>query len=152
MMLVTANVPASFVGAPYVSRAHMLYNSEGQEPAPTLAGPCVNGRCFPGSNAFHPHVLLLHDGKLNTLGKDTEWLEDPKVFGNYNVAYVSSGSSQRGNPAGGRWRGRVGRCLFRSVQQQLIGVHGNYSRFGENVVQRFFAFVQVDAAILRRTF
>ncbi|CAM9837294.1 unnamed protein product [Choristocarpus tenellus] len=51
--------------------------------------------------------------KLNTIGEGTDWLSDPKIFGNYNVAYVSSGSSQRGNPAGGRWRGRLGRFIFR---------------------------------------
>ncbi|CAN0180945.1 unnamed protein product, partial [Ectocarpus fasciculatus] len=53
--------------------------------------------------------------QLNTLGEDKDWLNDSRVFGNYNVAYVSSGPSQRGNPAGGRWRGRLGRSLFRQA-------------------------------------
>ncbi|CAN0581604.1 unnamed protein product, partial [Ectocarpus sp. 12 AP-2014] len=47
-------------------------------------------------------------------------LNDSRVFGNYNVAYVSSGSSQRGNPAGGRWRGRVGRTLFRQATEEMF--------------------------------
>lgn len=64
--------------------------------------------------------IYYHQHQLSTLGEDKEWLKDPNIFGNYNVAYVSAGSSQRGNPAGGRWRGRVGRCLFRSVQQRLL--------------------------------
>eukprot|EP00903_Cladosiphon_okamuranus_P009275 g8850.t1 len=54
--------------------------------------------------------------QLGTLGADKDWLNDPNIYGNYNVAYVSSGASQRGNPAGGRWRGRVGRCLFRTEE------------------------------------
>lgn len=53
--------------------------------------------------------------QLNVMGKTTDWLSDPKIFGNYNVAYVSTGSSQKGNPAGGRFRGRLGRALFRQV-------------------------------------
>lgn len=57
--------------------------------------------------------LVPYCRQLNTLGEDKDWLNDSRVFGNYNVAYVSSGPSQRGNPAGGRWRGRLGRSLFR---------------------------------------
>ncbi|CAM9731826.1 unnamed protein product [Scytosiphon promiscuus] len=60
--------------------------------------------------------------QLNVSGEGKEWLKDSRVFGNYNVAYVSSGSSERGNPAGGRWRGRVGRSLFRTEEmfQHLV--------------------------------
>ncbi|CAN0118158.1 unnamed protein product, partial [Ectocarpus sp. 13 AM-2016] len=57
--------------------------------------------------------------QLNTLGADKDWLNDSRVFGNYNVAYVSSGPSQRGNPAGGRWRGRVGRSLFSRTEEMF---------------------------------
>ena len=42
-------------------------------------------------------------------------LEDPLVFGNYNVAYVSTGPTQSSNPAGGRFRGGLGKLLFRTT-------------------------------------
>ena len=42
-------------------------------------------------------------------------LADPLVFGNYNVAYVSAGSRQGGQPAGGRFRGGLGKLLFRTT-------------------------------------
>ncbi|CAM9133964.1 unnamed protein product, partial [Hapterophycus canaliculatus] len=57
--------------------------------------------------------------QLNSSGGRKEWLKDPRVFGNYNVAYVSTASSQRGNPAGGRWRGRVGRSLFSRTEEMF---------------------------------
>jgi hypothetical protein len=37
-------------------------------------------------------------------GKPSLTLSDPLLLGNYDVAYVSSGDRQRGNPAGGRFR------------------------------------------------
>lgn len=58
--------------------------------------------------------------QLNTIGEGTDWLSDPQVFGNYNVAYVSSGSSEKSNPAGGRWRGKLGRSLFRRVASERV--------------------------------
>lgn len=42
-------------------------------------------------------------------------LEDPLVFGNYAVDYVSAGPSQYGAPAGGRFRSGLGKLLFRTV-------------------------------------
>ncbi|GLC43911.1 hypothetical protein PLESTB_000922200 [Pleodorina starrii] len=43
-------------------------------------------------------------------------LDNPLLWGNYNVAYTSVGRSQeRGEPAGGRFRGRIGRALFRTA-------------------------------------
>eukprot|EP00904_Undaria_pinnatifida_P001096 jgi/Undpi1/10988/HiC_scaffold_30.g13289.m1 len=59
---------------------------------------------------------------LNAAGEGKNWLTDPQIFGNYNVAYVSSGSSEKSNPAGGRWRGRLGRTLFRTEEmfQHLV--------------------------------
>ncbi|KXZ55844.1 hypothetical protein GPECTOR_2g1395 [Gonium pectorale] len=43
-------------------------------------------------------------------------LENPLLWGNYNVAYTSVGrSGQQGEPAGGRFRGRIGRALFRTA-------------------------------------
>lgn len=37
------------------------------------------------------------------------------MFGNYNVAYVSAGPGQSGQPAGGRFRGGLGKLLFRTT-------------------------------------
>jgi hypothetical protein len=42
-------------------------------------------------------------------------LDDPLVFGNYNVAYVSAGPKQYGQPVGGRFRGTLGKLLFRTT-------------------------------------
>ncbi|CAM9239073.1 unnamed protein product [Chrysoparadoxa australica] len=42
--------------------------------------------------------------ELGDLGKTVDWLKESIIFGNYNVAYVSTGDSQNGNPAGGRFR------------------------------------------------
>lgn len=38
-----------------------------------------------------------------------------RLLGNYFVSYVSAGKSQRGNPAGGNFRGRIGRVLFKTT-------------------------------------
>jgi hypothetical protein len=46
-------------------------------------------------------------------------LDDPLLLGDYEVAYTStaraSAQDQRGQPAGGRFRGRLGRALFRTT-------------------------------------
>lgn len=42
-------------------------------------------------------------------------LADPLVWGNYNVAYVSSGNRQYGQPAGGRFRGGLGKLIFKTT-------------------------------------
>ena len=41
-------------------------------------------------------------------------LEDSRLLGNYDVAYVGVGGSQEGNPAGGGYRGRLGRAIYRN--------------------------------------
>ena len=41
-------------------------------------------------------------------------LEDRRLFGKYEVSYVGAGSSQRGNPAGGKYRSKLGRLLYRN--------------------------------------
>lgn len=59
----------------------------------------------------------VHDvlNSLEEVGKGTRPLEDERVFGNYNVAYVSMGGTQPGQPAGGRFRTGLGRFLFKTV-------------------------------------
>eukprot|EP00878_Enallax_costatus_P021145 GHUV01022378.1.p1 GENE.GHUV01022378.1~~GHUV01022378.1.p1 ORF type:complete len:153 (+),score=50.07 GHUV01022378.1:1456-1914(+) len=44
-------------------------------------------------------------------------LDNPLLFGNYNVAYTSTARAptERGQPAGGRFRGRIGRALFKTT-------------------------------------
>jgi len=42
-------------------------------------------------------------------------LDNPDIFSNYNVAYTSPGDGQKGAPAGGRYRSRLGRLLFRTT-------------------------------------
>lgn len=45
-------------------------------------------------------------------------LDNPQIFGNWQVAYTSTRKAprQEGQPAGGRFRGRLGRQLFRTTQ------------------------------------
>jgi len=63
------------------------------------------------------------------------YLDDPNLLGNYEVSFVGEGTSQRGNPAGGNYRGFLGRLLYRTTgiyqhlllqQEQLVVV--NYIR------------------------
>ena len=42
-------------------------------------------------------------------------LNNPNIFGDYDVSYVSAGGEQVGNPAGGRFRGGLGAALFRTT-------------------------------------
>lgn len=58
------------------------------------------------------HTIL---NSLEEAGKGTRPLEDECIFGNYNVAYVSMGGTQPGQPAGGRFRTGLGRFLFKTV-------------------------------------
>ena len=46
------------------------------------------------------------------------------IFGEYDVIYTQTGPKQVGEPAGGRFRGRLGRLLFTTtkVQQNLYKV------------------------------
>ena len=42
--------------------------------------------------------------RLELLGDATRPLDDPLLFGEYEVAYESVGGDQQGTPAGGRFR------------------------------------------------
>ena len=48
-------------------------------------------------------------------GDGARTLTDPRVYGDYDVSYVSTGRAQIGNPAGGRFRGGIGAMLFRTI-------------------------------------
>eukprot|EP00240_Pyramimonas_obovata_P005881 CAMPEP_0118921330 /NCGR_PEP_ID=MMETSP1169-20130426/661_1 /TAXON_ID=36882 /ORGANISM="Pyramimonas obovata, Strain CCMP722" /LENGTH=337 /DNA_ID=CAMNT_0006862043 /DNA_START=68 /DNA_END=1081 /DNA_ORIENTATION=- len=52
--------------------------------------------------------------RLEEVG-DKAPLDNPLLWGNYNVSYVSAGKSQQGNPAGGRFRGKLGKALFQTT-------------------------------------
>ena len=51
-------------------------------------------------------------------------LDDEKIFGNYDVTYVSTlkASKQQGNPAGGNFRGSIGRFIYENdgLYQHII--------------------------------
>ena len=51
----------------------------------------------------------------------SSYLDDERIFGNYDVAYTASGDDYYGEPAGGRFRGALGRRLFKTttVRQAL---------------------------------
>eukprot|EP00854_Cymbomonas_tetramitiformis_P003380 gene3380-4254_t len=46
---------------------------------------------------------------------DKKPLDDERIYGSYNVTYVSAGKSEKSNPAGGRFRGKLGKSLFRTT-------------------------------------
>lgn len=73
-----------------------------------------------GGQSISPDGRIEVDSCLSELerfGRDQKPrpLENPKVFGNYNVAYVSTGNRQYGQPAGGRFRTGAARILFRTT-------------------------------------
>ena len=41
-------------------------------------------------------------------------LSNPKIFGYYDVAYTKAGSKQDGAPAGGAFRSKLGRLIFKT--------------------------------------
>lgn len=60
------------------------------------------------------------DGLLEDLGRDglkcaVNPNDDEKIFGYYDVSYVSVGPNQVGQPAGGRFRSPLGRFLFKTI-------------------------------------
>ncbi len=59
------------------------------------------------------------DGNINKLielsSRQSSPLENAALFNSYTVAYSSPGPKQKGAPAGGRFRGRMGRLLFRTT-------------------------------------
>ena len=52
-------------------------------------------------------------------------LNDPNLFGNYDVAFVgtSRAPAQEGNPAGGRFRGKLGRMLYQTTGVYQVCLH-----------------------------
>lgn len=56
-------------------------------------------------------------GELEAVGatQTPNALNNPLIFGDYDVSYVSTGKKQIGNPAGGRYRSGLGALLFRTI-------------------------------------
>ena len=52
-------------------------------------------------------------------------LNDPNLYGNYDVAFVgtSRAQAQEGNPAGGRFRGKLGRLLYQTTGVYQVHIH-----------------------------
>lgn len=72
-----------------------------------------------GGPSTGPDVRAAVDGVILDLcasGRGQTPLADPRLFDRYCVSYTSPGPGQgrRGAPAGGRFRSRIGRALFRS--------------------------------------
>ena len=55
--------------------------------------------------------------KLESVGAEQapQPLQNPAIFGNYEVAFSAAGARQVGQPAGGRFRGALGRSLFQTT-------------------------------------
>jgi hypothetical protein len=51
----------------------------------------------------------------SALDEQKDYLSAPQLMGNYDVSFVVGGSSQRGNPAGGGYRGAMGKFFFHST-------------------------------------
>uniref|UniRef100_A0A7S1NG46 Plastid lipid-associated protein/fibrillin conserved domain-containing protein n=1 Tax=Eutreptiella gymnastica TaxID=73025 RepID=A0A7S1NG46_9EUGL len=94
------------------------------------------------------------DGMIEQLEKGYQAVElrpidDPAIMGNYRVSYVSTGSGQVGNPAGGRWRGAFGKAIFRTtgLYQNLFTPNGVVNIVGFN----FLSFLK-GLVVLKGTF
>ncbi len=69
--------------------------------------------------------------QLILLGQGQRQLLDPRLLGNYEVAYTSTrrAPSERSSPSGGRFRGKVGRALFQTAglyQSVITGEDGKF--------------------------
>jgi hypothetical protein len=73
-----------------------------------------------GENISNERRLRANDiiRQLQTIGSAQELrpLNNPLIWGNYNVSYVSQGNAQAGAPAGGRFRSGIGKLLFRTTR------------------------------------
>jgi hypothetical protein len=97
-------------------RADVLVDDLLQRISRTDGGPSTT----PAERGIIDETVL----SLCALGMRQKPLEDPSLFDCYSVAYTSSGAQQdpRGVPAGGRFRGRIGRLFFlsRGLFQHVI--------------------------------
>jgi hypothetical protein len=71
----------------------------------------------------------------------TPALLDPLLFGNYEVSFVVPGGNQKGNPAGGTFRGKIGRMLYKNegLYQHIVkGENPNDSPVVINMIKGKF--------------
>ena len=66
------------------------------------------------SAAKRGEIDTIIESLIETGNAQSDALDDEAIFGNYAVSYTSPGADQNGAPAGGRFRGRLGRLLFRT--------------------------------------
>ncbi|KAG7667658.1 hypothetical protein Ndes2526B_g01958 [Nannochloris sp. 'desiccata'] len=73
-----------------------------------------------GDNISNERRIRANDiiRQLQTIGaaQEPRPLNNPLIWGNFNVAYTSQGNAQSGAPAGGRFRSGIGKILFRTTR------------------------------------
>ena len=69
-------------------------------------------------------------------------ITNPLLYGNYNVSYVTTSSAtsvqkNEGNPAGGRYRGKIGQSIFKinEIYQNIIKSTDGINSYAINVVK-----------------
>ena len=75
---------------------------------------CQRRRCAASCGSL-PVSCLTTAPLLWSLHPQPRPLANDLIFGNYNVAYVSAGKSQYGQPAGGRFRSSLGKFIFQTT-------------------------------------
>ena len=83
----------------------------------------------------------------------TSPLEDPKLLGNYEVSYVSSGGNQKGNPAGGNFRGKIGQKIYQTLglyQHILPGESPSEPRVINFIEGRLFGLLSLFVVLVGR--
>lgn len=95
-----------------------------------------------------PELKIKIDSWINTTVYESRQLRpdgvlnDLRLYGNYDVSYVGTGKSQRGNPAGGRYRGTVGRFLFQNEALFQNIIEGENTTIVINIVRgKIFSFL-----------
>ena len=68
---------------------------------------------------------------------------DLNLFGNYDVTYAGSGKNQTGQPAGGAFRGKIGKKIFTTdkLLQNIIQNENNQTQVVNVVKGRIFSFI-----------
>ena len=88
----------------------------------------------------------IEGGVTNTEDNELTALDDENLFGNYDVAFVStiSAKKQEGNPAGGNFRGSFGRFIYQNegIYQHIL--KENDINYGSEIIENKESTVSVD--------
>ena len=88
----------------------------------------------------------IEGGVTNTEDNELTALDDENLFGNYDVAFVStiSAKKQEGNPAGGNFRGSFGRFIYQNegIYQHIL--KENDINYGSEIIESKEATLSVD--------